>query len=127
MVPVVMLVLFLAIAVPFLSAQQTTATIIGKVIDEASEEPILEATLSAENLSGGGIITRNANKKGKFRFNSISPGAYRLTIKHEGYELKVVSCVINAAQTLNLKITMKKSSAEKESQNSGTALPHTFF
>lgn len=96
----------------FLPAQSTNATIIGKVCDDATGKGIKNVLVTATNLTNGGTMTRETDKKGKFRFISVAPGAYSVTFELEGYASQVARCDINAEQTLSLKIKLKKKTEE---------------
>jgi hypothetical protein len=114
--PFVVSLFFLAGA---LSAQQTTARIIGTVqLEDGSVIPgvIVEAT--SPKLVGKTMSVTDEN--GVFRLAYLAPGLYKLVFSLQGFQTVVRENVpLALAQTLNLKITMKLGNIEETMTISG--------
>ncbi len=109
------IVLITFFAVSSLYCQQTTANITGKVSEDESGNPLKDVLITATDLNNGNQMTRSSDKKGKFRFITIPPSAYRVTFELEGFQTQVVNtAAISAEQTLTLKIKLKKKATEAQ-------------
>lgn len=82
--------LLLLFFLPVISFAQNATTISGIVTDEKSE-PMAGATVTAEKGSFRKMVQTDAN--GRFRFDNLDAGAYRLTITFIGYAQQVISDV----------------------------------
>jgi Flp pilus assembly protein CpaB len=105
----VVMVLVLVFSAP-VWAQSTQANISGKVTDEA-KKPIRDVLVTATNTTTGAKQTRTSDKRGKFRFMSVNPGAYKLLFEKEGFEPHVVMCVMSAEESVGIKAVLKKKEA----------------
>src|SRR3954463_7960943 len=90
-------VLFLACS--FSVAAQFSVS--GRIIDSASREPLIGASVFCQNTTIGTIT----NKQGEFSL-SLKSGGYELIISYTGYQTKQVR--INSNETNKLEIEMIK-------------------
>src|SRR6267154_3297375 len=60
--------------------QTTTGTLLGTVADPA-DAAVPAAQVELRNLATGAVITTTTGAEGIFRFNSLVPAIYNLTIK----------------------------------------------
>src|ERR1043165_630928 len=63
-----------------LYGQSTTGTILGTVADPG-DAPVAGARVELVNASTGAVTTTTTGMEGLFRFNSLVPAIYNLTIK----------------------------------------------
>lgn len=95
---------------PLVWAQSTLASISGKVTDE-DQKPIRDVLVTATNTTTDAKLNRTSDKRGKFRFMSVEPGAYKLLFELEGYEPYVVMCVMSTEESVGIKAVLKKKEA----------------
>jgi hypothetical protein len=98
----------LALMAVSLSAQSTSASISGNVKDEEGTYlPRIEVV--ATNIKTNAVTTTTTGKKGTFRFPSLAPGFYQVSIDLEGYQSYVAAGIqLNAEQSFTLRIKLKK-------------------
>jgi hypothetical protein len=77
-------------------------TIKGKVVDSASREPLLSASVFCQNTTQGTAT----NKEGEFSL-SLKPGGYDLIITYTGYKAKLIP-ISHQSDNLDLQIEMVK-------------------
>ena len=65
--------------------QLTTATVTGTVTD-ATGAAIPGAALSLENTTRGAVRTAVSDSSGRFSFDFVQVGSYRLTVTQKGFE-----------------------------------------
>src|SRR5688572_5519294 len=91
---------FLFITILSLQAFAQTQTVSGRVYDEASNAPLVGATITVIGNTELGIAT---DDNGNFRLAGVSLGRQSFKIKYLGYEDRVVSdIVITAGKEVNL-------------------------
>lgn len=80
-------ILFLLLLLgPVAFAQNNTSTIRGTVRDADSRQPLVGATVSISSANGGNIT----GPDGTFRFESLAPGRYQLSVSYVGYQTVVM-------------------------------------
>src|ERR1035437_4741322 len=84
-------------------AQTTTATLQGTVTDPGAAA-VPGASIEARNVSTGGVRSTTSNAEGFFRFDSMQPSVYNLTIKGSaGFKtLELSSIRLTASETRDL-------------------------
>jgi Carboxypeptidase regulatory-like domain/TonB-dependent Receptor Plug Domain len=83
----------------------TTGAIVGRLVDQKSSAPISGATVTAASPSQTERSVSDAN--GGFRFLSLSPDTYTVTIAGTGYEtLQLAGVTVQADQTQTLNRTL---------------------
>ncbi|HEV2262059.1 MAG TPA: TonB-dependent receptor [Candidatus Rubrimentiphilum sp.] len=88
---------------PVAAPAQSTASVIGTVVDETGA-PIANA---AVGLRGPTTQTTFSDQRGGFSFPSVTPGVYALSVSKPGYTTAVQNdVVLIAGQTSNLAVTM---------------------
>ena len=88
-------------------AQLTTATVSGTVTD-ASGAAIPNAALKLENLSRGVARTAVSGSDGRFSFDFVAVGTYRLTVSQSGFNNVVRSGLeLSSGQVLDLPIQLE--------------------
>src|SRR5436309_742574 len=63
-----------------LYAQSTTGTLLG-IVSDPSDSPIPGAQVELRNVATSSMVTTTSGAEGIFRFNSLVPATYDLTIK----------------------------------------------
>jgi len=95
-------------------AQTRTGSIRGTVKDsEGQALPGATITLSGEKLMGG---TRSiiADEQGKFRFPSLMPGIYEITVSLEGFQaVKRTNLKVNIGGTVTVDVVLKQATLEE--------------
>ncbi|MGD1096181.1 MAG: TonB-dependent receptor, partial [Bryobacteraceae bacterium] len=88
-------------------AQLTTATVSG-IVTDASGAAIPGANLRLESLSRGVARTAVAGPDGRFSFDFVAVGAYRLTVSQTGFNNAVRSGLeLSAGQVMDLPIQLE--------------------
>jgi hypothetical protein len=94
------LALFLGVLPSSLAhAQQTTATIVGNVVD-ATGAAVPNATVTVTNTGTNTSRTTNTEADGKYSLPSLTPGPYKLTVEMKGFQKRQVdNIILDASQT----------------------------
>ena len=102
-VAVVVMMCFTTLA----SAQQTTGTIFGKIVDEQGAV-IPGASVSATNPSTGFNRTAVSDSEGIYRLNALPVGQYDLAVEIAGFGgVERKGFVVNVGQTITLDFSLK--------------------
>ncbi|MDQ1266510.1 MAG: hypothetical protein QG635_1662 [Bacteroidota bacterium] len=99
------LLLILIMSSNNLTAQETSATVKGTVIDQDTKEPLVSASVSIPVLRIGAI----SDQKGNFTFKA-PPGTYTLEIKYIGYETITKRLILKANETTSVDLKMTSQS-----------------
>ena len=68
------------------AAEETIAeTLSGTILLRSTEIPVAGATITARGPDGKDVVA-TADASGRFHFNRLAPGSYRVTIRARGYE-----------------------------------------
>jgi hypothetical protein len=122
----VLFVLFtVAVACGCVMAQNTGATLQGTVTDP-SDLPVPNVPVELKNVATGAIRTANATAEGIFRFNSLEPGVYDLTLRAgAGFKEYVQHQVtLNASEVRDLgRIKLTVGAVTESIQVNATATP----
>ena len=90
-----------------LAPSQTTGTVVGNVTDP-NAGAISGASLELTNLGTNLTLTAQSDETGYYRFPSLLPGVYALTIEAQGFRKKVVSGItLQVDQTARVDVTMQ--------------------
>lgn len=97
----------------FLAGQALQSRIIGNVKNEDGTY-LAGVAVTVTNINNNAVTTKlTGKKKGVFRFLSLPPGVYQVSIDLEGYEPFVLSGIgLSDGQTANLPIKLKKKPAD---------------
>ncbi len=109
-VPARLLVIGIAVALPFVLAAQENlgrGRVTGQVVDETGA-PVEGAKVVAESLQGTAKLDGTTNKKGNFAIGGLGSGPWRITASKDGYvnaftEMNVVQLKSNPPVALTLK------------------------
>lgn len=83
--------------------------IVGKVIDKATNEPIIGLVVMIEGTSVG----TQTNFDGQYDLINLSPGTYTLVFKYLSYNTKIIAgIVVNAGKTTMLNVSMDEKGTE---------------
>lgn len=94
----------------YVSAQKTTITIKGQVIDSVKNSPLGYVTVILKDASGKAIKSALTKDDGSFQLADIKPAAYQLNIAYVGYRAKILP-VEEASGTIDIgKIKLSASS-----------------
>ena len=89
------------------SAQQTTGTILGRVLDDQGAT-IPGATVSATNPATGFNRTSVSDAEGAYRLSALSVGRYDLIVELPGFaSISRKDVIVNVGQTLTFDFTLK--------------------
>ncbi len=62
-----------------------TGSIAGRIIDRGSDRPLAEAMVVLQTTDGGRVLRTTTAGDGRYLFEGIGPGEYRVTASHDGY------------------------------------------
>ncbi|MBM3431645.1 MAG: TonB-dependent receptor [Bacteroidetes bacterium] len=91
-------------------AQKADGSILGRILDSASMQPVAGATVSLLQAADSSLVTFTvSNKNGQFEFKGIMAGSYKVVIAHQSLEpfqkLIAVTNEKNLVDLANLKIS----------------------
>ncbi len=105
--------------------QSTTGTLLGVVADP-SDAAIPKAQVELRNTSTGALITTTTESEGIFRFNSLVPATYNLTIKapagFKAYAQSNVQVTANEVRDFG-KITLAMGALTEQVSVTATTIP----
>ncbi len=105
---VIMAVLFALSLLPLPVRAGTTGTIVGRIVDAASGAPVVGARVGVASPSQSESATTDA--AGAYRFLSLNPDTYTVTVSRSGYEtLSLGGVTVQADQTQTLDRGLTKS------------------
>jgi len=101
------LLMLMAFTTVTASAQQTTGTILGRVLDDQGAS-IPGATVSATNPATGFNRTSVSDAEGVYRLSALAVGRYELIAELPGFtSISRKDVVVNVGQTLTLDFTLR--------------------
>jgi hypothetical protein len=104
----------LVASAPGVFAQATGGNIYGSVADATGAVlPGAAITLSA---AGGGVRTTTSGPQGEFRFLSLDPGTYKLTVTLSGFATVTRDVIIATGTSANLAFNLKVATLEESVQ-----------
>src|SRR5262249_39819102 len=104
---------------------QFTGNIQGTVADP-SGAAVPQATVGLLNVATQASATTTTNATGGFRFLSLGPGSYKITVEAAGFAKAEATVNLDTNQNLNVPISLKVSSgAESVTVTSETPLVNT--
>lgn len=90
----------------------TSGSLSGTVVSQ-SGAPVGGANVRLSAVAGGAAIEESTDSRGAFRFNSLSPGIYRLTARKIGFrEATLTSLRIISGQTAEVRIALNTSATQ---------------
>jgi len=99
------LLVFMASASPVFAG--TTGALIGRIIDAASNAPVAGARIAVVSPSQSASVISDAN--GSYRFLSLAPDSYVLSVTQQGYEPVTESGItVLADQARNVNVSLVK-------------------
>lgn len=101
-----------AISTPAVAQDYTSGSVAGEVTDEAGT-PVAGATVTLVSNDQGFTRTANSTSSGGFRFASLPPGSYTVTINAPGKDAFTANDVrVSASQTADLNIGLTATGTE---------------
>src|SRR5579862_5520591 len=95
------IVFALALSCAGLFGQTVSSSLIGTVVDPA-DAAVANAPVTLTDTGSNSTRTANTDSTGTYRFLSIDPGTYNLTVKATGFKTEVqTGIVISASETHN--------------------------
>lgn len=101
--------LYLALLVLFSAASafaQFTSSVQGTVQDP-SGAGVGKATVRLANVATNAVQTATSDNAGNFRFLSLAPGSYKVTVEATGFGKSEVDITLLTAQNLSVPVTLK--------------------
>ncbi|MDQ6699892.1 MAG: carboxypeptidase-like regulatory domain-containing protein, partial [Acidobacteriota bacterium] len=99
---------------------QFTSNIQGTVQDQ-TQAAIPNATVKLRNLSTDVSKAAKSNDSGVYRFSSLQPGAYDISIEASGFQSQTLHVTLQTAQTADVNINLAVASAAETVEVVGTA------
>src|SRR5215469_13097592 len=85
---------------------QFTSNVQG-VVQDSSGAVVTKATVTLTNVATQGTHSTTTDESGNFRFVSLAPGAYKLTVDASGYSKSESDVTLLTEQNLNIPVTLK--------------------
>ena len=108
--PVILIALLGLLASPLLA--QFTASIQG-VVQDQSGAGVAKASLQLVNVATGAMKAATTDTYGNYRFVSLAPGSYKITVEAGGFSKAVADVTLLTEQNLNVPMTLKVGSANE--------------
>src|SRR5436189_661714 len=103
----VLILLVLLVGVPSLSAQVSTSSINGTVVD-ASGALVGNARVEAKNEETGVEYVQNTTSSGNYSFASLTPGSYSITVTLAGFQsFRSVHNILTVGTPLVVDVSLK--------------------
>ena len=111
------ILILLPLMATMLAGQSATAKIFGKV-KNSNGDLMPGVTVTVTHIESNADTSTSTEKKGTFRFLGLFPGTYQASFDLAGYQPLVISGIrLQAEQSVNLKITIKKKEENQESSS----------
>src|ERR1700730_10787764 len=85
-------------------------------VQDSSRRAVVNATVSLINTANSETFTTKTDSAGDFRFVSLAPGNYKLTVSATGFTTTTVSLVLLTEQTLNVPVQLSVGSVTEKVQ-----------
>src|ERR1700720_4232843 len=99
---------------------QFSGSIQGTVQDPASAV-VPNAKVQLKNTDTNVVTTTTSDTEGNYRFVSLAPGSYQVTVEAAGFNNTSVTFSLETSQNLNLPVSMKLATASTTLEVSGQA------
>jgi Carboxypeptidase regulatory-like domain len=114
----------LALGVPSLWAQHGSEGTVNVTVVDPSGSVVQGAELELQDLATNDVRKAETQDKGTYTFVNLSLGKYRLTVTKSGFRSQVYSdVVVQAAQTTDIKATLKVGAINETVEVSGGTAP----
>lgn len=85
-------------------------------VQDSSGSAVVNATVNLINTANSGTFTTKTDAAGDFRFVSLAPGNYKLTVSATGFTTTTASLVLLTEQTLNVPVQLSVGSVTEKVQ-----------
>src|SRR5467141_24903 len=103
----VLILVFVLLVVPSVSAQVSTSSITGAVTD-ASGAVVASAKVEAKNEETGVVFNQNTTSSGNYSFASLTPGSYSITVTLAGFQtFRSVHNILTVGSPLVVDVTLR--------------------
>lgn len=99
------LALIALFGVPFAAATAQTGSVVGKVVDKATQRPLSEARI----MIPGTTLEARSNENGEFRFATVRTGRMVIGSYHIGYKATSDTIVVSAGKATSVTLQMQAS------------------
>src|SRR5581483_4907429 len=99
---------------------QFSGSIQGTVQDPAGAM-VPNAKVQLKNTATGVAASAASDQEGSYRFVSLAPGAYEITVEAQGFSTTAVPFVLTTGENLNLPISLKVGAASQTVEVTGEA------
>lgn len=86
------------------SAQQTTGTVTGQVIDRATRQPVSDVQVIVDGTQRGGVT----NQQGRFTITGVPAGSRLIRTRRVGYGPTTATVVVSAGQAATAALTVSQ-------------------
>ena len=97
---------------------QFSGSIQGTVQDPASAV-VPNAKVQLKNTETNVVTTTSSDAEGNYRFVSLAPGSYQITVDAAGFNTTTVSFTLTTSQNLNVPVSMKVATASQSVEVTG--------
>jgi hypothetical protein len=77
---------------------------ISGTVQDPTDANVADATVTVTNVSTGGTLTAKSDSAGSFRFLSLAPGDYKISVSATGFAITNVTVTLLTEQTLNVPV-----------------------
>jgi TonB family protein len=88
------------------SAFAQTGSVAGVVIDAATQKPVADAEVTARSTALPGEQSAITDASGAFEMTFLPPGAYSLTVKHDGYLAFTAEAMTVRSRKLHVRVAI---------------------
>lgn len=110
-IPAVLILIFLAIP-----AQAQFSGAIEGIAQDENRSVITNATIRLVNQQTGAVQEIKTNESGFYKFSSLAPGDYEVSIDASGFQRKSIRVALNTRQTLDVGFTLEVRKTEETVQ-----------
>ena len=86
------------------------------IVEDPSSARVPGASINLRNLDTGVTSQAKSNESGYYRFNSLQPGNYELSVEANGFQTKKVTAALLTGTTTDLNLTLALTSATQTVQ-----------
>ena len=105
----------------FASAQSITTGDITGVVKDPTDAVVPNATVTLTSLDNGETRTATTGDAGTYRFSTLRPGKYQITVSASGLQSDTTNIAVDIGQVLTLPLIVKPSSSKQVVEVTDTA------
>src|SRR5262249_29672958 len=104
--------LFLFLVISISAYAQFSSSVLGSVVD-SSGAAVPQAQVNITNLDTGVVSHAASDSEGNFRFNSLAPGHYEVTVSQKDFTAEKLSFTLTTGESRSLPVTLRVGSTQQ--------------